>query len=124
MRLFVLLCACSGSTTVVTPAAVEDRLFATWEISSAAFGPVACATVGATSVTMDLVNVSSGERFIETFDCGDYQGTSAPLSVGSYDVLIDLEDAGGATLSQVDLGTDNISTAGTIDLGHVVFRVP
>jgi hypothetical protein len=114
----------SGTTTVVTPAAVEDNFFVTWELSSATFGPIDCFAAGASTVDMDIVNASTGERFVDTFACEDFQGTSQPVSVGNFDVLLSLSDGGGGLLSQVDIGTENISTAGTIDLGHVIFQLP
>jgi hypothetical protein len=118
MRAWLLLLACCNGN-VATRAG--DRLIATWEITSSR-GTVDCAGAGATTVAMDVVDVESGARFIDTFPCATHQGTSRSLSAGAWDVLIDLDDARGTTVSQVDLATQNVS--GTVDLGHVVFRLP
>jgi hypothetical protein len=123
----VVVAGCGSSTTVVTPAGpppVVDNFFVTWEIQSATVGPLDCASAGATFVDLDIVNVDTGARFVDSFDCRAYQGTSQPVDVGRFDVLINLTDAGGGVLSQTDLGTENVSTAGTIDLGHFIFTLP
>jgi hypothetical protein len=125
---FCALCAagCGGGSVTVTPAgpAIEDNFFATWEIQSQSFGPVSCEEVGVASVDMDIVNVDTNRRFVYSFDCRDYQGTSGPVDVGSFDVLLSLTDFNGVVLSQTDVGTENVSVAGTIDLGHHIFLVP
>lgn len=122
------LCGCGSSSTVaVAPSGgppIEDNFFVTWELESGAFGPIDCASANAATVDMDIVNADSGERFIYSFPCDDYQGTSGMVSVGTFDVLVNLSDPGGGVISQVDIGTENLSTAGTIDLGHVVFQLP
>lgn len=123
----VIVAGCSSHTTVVTPASpppVEDNFFATWEIRSASVGPLDCFSAGASNVDMDIVNVDTGNRFVDTFPCDAYQGTSGPIDVGNFDVLLNLTDATGGVLSQVEVGTENVSTAGTIDLGHFIFTLP
>jgi hypothetical protein len=123
----VVVAGCGSSTTVVTPASpppVVDNFFVTWEIQSATVGPLDCFSAGAEFVDLDIVNVDTGARFVDSFDCRDYQGTSEPVDVGRFDVLVQLTDAGHGVLSQTDLGTENVSTAGTIDLGHVIFTLP
>ena len=120
----IALGGCDNHVTVAPAGGIEDNFFATWEVQSAAFGAFDCIQAGAATVDMDIVNADTGERFIYTFPCQDQAGTSGPVSVGSFDVLINLLDPDGAALSQVDIGTENRTTAGTIDLGHVVFRVP
>jgi hypothetical protein len=121
-----LLAGCGSHEVVVAPASpgIQDNFFATWEIESTRFGPIECFQAGATGVDMDIVNVDSGERFVDSFACDAYQGTSGPVGVGRFDVLINLVDPTGAVLSQTDLGVSNIETAGTIDLGHVIFTIP
>jgi hypothetical protein len=115
-----------GDTTVVVPTAtpVTDNFFVTWEIDSLAGGRVACETVGAVSVDMDIVNIESGARFLDSFDCRAYTGASRPVDVGTFDVLLSLVDFTGAVLSQTDIGAQNVTTAGSIDLGHHIFSVP
>ena len=127
LLLSLVVVAGCGSTTVVTPASpppVEDNFFVTWEIQSATVGPLDCFSAGASFVDLDIVNVDTGSRFVDSFDCNAYQGTSGPVDVGRFDVLVNLTDASGGVLSQTDLGTENVSTAGTIDLGHVIFTLP
>lgn len=123
----VLVAGCGSSTTVVTPASpppVQDNFFATWEIDSASFGgAIDCRSAGASTVDMDIVNLDTGSRFVDAFDCNAYQGTSGPVDVGRFDVLVQLTDPSGGVISQVDVGTENVSTAGTIDLGHVIFTL-
>jgi hypothetical protein len=119
MRAWLVLLACAGCDG--NRPADGDHLFATWEIASSR-GTVDCAGAGATTVAMDVVDVSSGARVIDVFPCATHQGTSRSLRAGAWDVLIDLDDARGATVSQVDLATENIT--GSVDLGHVVFRLP
>jgi hypothetical protein len=121
--LSLVITACGGGTTVVTPTSVQDNFFATWEIQSS-FGPLSCAQAGAATVDMDIVNVDSGLRFINSFDCNAYQGTSSPVDIGRFDILINLSDPTGAAISSVNVGTENVSTAGTIDLGHFIFTLP
>jgi hypothetical protein len=124
----VIVGGCGSSTTVVTPASpppVEDNFFATWEIDSASFGAsVDCGSVGAATVDMDIVNTDTGSRFVDSFDCSAYQGTSEPVDVGNFDILLQLTDPSGGVITQVDVGTGNVSTAGTIDLGHFIFTLP
>jgi len=124
----VIVGGCSSHTTVVTPSSpppVEDNFFATWEIDSASFGAsIDCASAGAATVDMDIVNTDTGSRFVDSFDCNAYQGTSGPVDVGNFDVLLQLTDPSGGVISQVDVGTENVSTAGTIDLGHFIFTLP
>ena len=123
----VVAAGCGSSTTVVTPASpppVEDNFFVTWEIQSSTVGPLDCVSAGAATVDMDIVNVDTGARFVDSFDCRDYQGTSGPVDVGRFDVLVNLADPSGGVISSVDVGTENVSTAGTIDLGHVIFTLP
>jgi hypothetical protein len=121
----VLVAGC-GQSTVVTPAGspIVDNFFATWEIQSATLGSIGCSTAGAAFVDMDIVNVDTGARFVDSFDCNAFQGTSEPVDVGTFDVLMSLTDPGGVVLSQVNVGTENVSTAGTIDLGHFIFTLP
>lgn len=125
--LLVAGCGSGSSTTVVTPASpprIVDNFFATWEVHSTTFGPLTCPEAGAAFVDMDIVNVDTGARFVDTFDCNRYQGTSQPVDVGRFDVLLNLADGGHGVISQIDVGTENVSTAGTIDLGHFIFTLP
>lgn len=118
------LCGC-GRAVVVTPAgAIQDNFFATWEIESIHFGPLDCEQAGAATVDMDIVNVDTGSRVIDTFPCNDYQGTSDLFDIGHFDVLLNLNDPTGAVLSQAEIGAENVTVAGTIDLGHVIFQIP
>jgi hypothetical protein len=129
MLSLVMLAGCGssgGGTTVVVPSSpppVEDNFFATWEIQSVSVGPLDCFEAGAATVSMDIVNIDTGGRFVYSFDCAAYQGTSGPVDVGRFDVLLTLDDAGGGVISQVDVGSENVSTAGTIDLGHFIFTL-
>jgi hypothetical protein len=116
--------ACNDHQTVVVPATVQDRFFATWEIDSTRLGSIDCATAGASTVDMDLVNADSGNRFVFSFPCDAYQGTSGPVDVGRFDVLVNLTDPSGGVISQANIGAENVTTGGTIDLGHVVFSAP
>jgi len=119
------LAGCGGGGTVtVTPAgAVQDNFFVTWEIDSLAFGPIDCATAGAATVDLDAVNADTGSRFVFTFPCDAFQGQAGPIDVGNFDVLLNLTDASGGVIDQVNVGTENITQSGTIDLGHVIFRL-
>jgi hypothetical protein len=115
---------CGGGGGSVGPSSAgADSFFVTWEIHSVTFGPIDCASAGATEVDLDMVNADSGVRFVDRFACEDYQGRSGPVDVGRFDVLVILADPTGAALSQVDVGTENVSAAGTLDLGHVIFQV-
>jgi hypothetical protein len=119
------LAGCGNHETVVaTGTPIADSFFATWEIHSASVGPLDCASAGASEVDMDIVNVDSGARFVDRFNCSDYQGTSQPVDVGNFDILLNLTDPTGGVLAQAHVGTENVSTAGTIDLGHVIFTLP
>ncbi|HEX8950330.1 MAG TPA: hypothetical protein VF997_17945 [Polyangia bacterium] len=123
----VIVAGCGSSTTVVTPASpppIVDNFFATWEIHSSSVGPLDCFSAGAAGVDMDIVNVDTGARFVDSFPCDAYQGTSEPIDVGRFDVLLNLTDAAHGVIAQVDVGAENVSTAGTIDLGHFIFVLP
>lgn len=128
--LFVVMlagCGSRGGTVVVGPSSpppVQDNFFATWELSSAYYGPLSCPQAGATFVDMDIVNVDTGGRFVYSFDCNVYQGTSGPIDVGRFDVLLNLSDRGHGVISSINIGSENVSTAGTIDLGHFIFTLP
>jgi hypothetical protein len=117
-------CGGGGSVTVGPTGTIEDNFFVTWEIDSTAFGAIACAEAGASDVDMDVVNVDTGNRFVFSFVCDAFQGTSGPVDVGTFDVLLNLVDPSGGVIDQVDVGVQNVTTAGTIDLGHAIFRVP
>lgn len=121
-------CGSGGGAVVVGPSGgppvVQDNFFVTWEIDSRTVGPLDCFQAGAATVDMDIVNLDSGARFVYSFDCNAFQGTSGPVDVGRFDVLVNLADRGGGVLSQIDVGAENVSTAGTIDLGHVIFTLP
>ena len=123
----VIAAGCGSSTTVVTPASpppVQDNFFAIWEIDSASFGgSIDCASAGASTVDMDIVNSDTGSRFVDSFDCNAYQGTSGPVDVGRFDILLQLTDPSGGVITQAEVGTENVSTAGTIDLGHYIFQL-
>src|SRR5581483_2165824 len=103
----LFVAGCGGSTVTVTPTGtpVQDNFFATWEIDSQSFGVVSCEEAGAATVDMDLVNVDTNRRFVYSFDCRDYQGTSGPVDVGNFDVLLSLTDFNGFVLSQTNVGT-------------------
>jgi hypothetical protein len=123
----VLLAGCHEPTEVtVNPNAppVRDSFFATWEIQSTTAGPLTCAEANAPTVDMDIVNIDSGARFIDSFSCDVYQGTSQLVDVGHFDVLLSLTDPTGAVLSQINVGAENVTVAGTIDLGHFIFQLP
>jgi hypothetical protein len=124
VSLVSLVAGCGGRDGSVGPSSTDaDRFFVTWEIHSQTFGPIDCASAGATEVDMDMVNTDSGVRFVDRFRCDDYQGRSGPIDVGTFDVLLILADPTGAVLSQIDVGTENVTAAGTLDLGHVIFQV-
>ena len=75
-------CGSGGGTTVVGPASpppVQDNFFVTWEIDSLAFGPITCATAGASTVDLDAVNADTGARFVFSFPCDAYQGQAKSL---------------------------------------------
>jgi hypothetical protein len=123
---FVMLAGCGPPAVVVGPSSsppVQDNFFATWEISSSFYGPISCPSAGASFVDMDIVNVDTGSRFVYSFDCNAYQGTSGPVDVGRFDVLLNLTDPAHGVISSIDVGVENVSTAGTIDLGHFIFTV-
>jgi len=125
--LFALAVAgCGARNVTVTPAGtpIQDNFFATWEIDSQVVGPITCEEAGAITVQMDILNLNSRVHVIDSFDCRAYQGTSGPVDVGNFDILLDLLDVSGRLLSQTHVGTENISVAGTIDLGHHIFLVP
>jgi hypothetical protein len=117
-------CGSSSPVTVVATATPQDNFFLTWEIDSLRFGTVDCASVGAATVVLDLENIDSGQSFITAFDCNAFEGTSAPVDVGRFSVLVSLSDSAGDVIDQIHLTTQNVTVAGTVDLGHVVFQVP
>ncbi len=122
VALWAGLAGCGGHAGVEPPPG-QDDFFVTWEIDSLAFGALDCASAGAATVDLDAVNVDSGARFVSTFACDAFQGTSGPVDVGRFDVLVNLTDANGGVIDQVDIGVQNLTEAGTIDLGHVIFRL-
>ncbi len=116
-------CGNSGTVTVGPSGTIEDNFFVTWEIDSATLGAIDCASVGASGVDMDVVNVDTGRRFLFPFACEAFQGTSGPVDAGAFDVLLNLVDPSGGVIDQVDIGVENVNAAGTLDLGHVIFRL-
>jgi hypothetical protein len=115
------LAGCGGHAVEAPPG--QDDFFVTWEIDSLAFGALDCASAGAATVVLDAINVDSGARFVSTFVCDAFQGTSGPVDIGRFDVLLNLADANGGVIDQVDIGVENLTEAGTIDLGHAIFRL-
>lgn len=117
-------CGGGGSVVVTPTGTVQDNFFVTWEIRSVSFGPLDCAEAGAAFVDMDLVNLDTSERQVFSFDCFAYQGTSGMVGVGTFDVLLTLADARGGVIAETSVGVQNVTSPGTIDLGHTVFQVP
>jgi hypothetical protein len=119
------LSACDDDVTVVTPAGVPgEGFFLTWQVTSFSLGAVSCEQVGASTVTLDMVNLDTGSRFLFTFACNQFQGTTSPVDIGNFDILIRLNDVGNLPLSEVSVAASNIGVAGIIDLGNIVFQVP
>jgi hypothetical protein len=129
-RLFGLaifaLAGCGGGTVTVTPSStpIEDFFFATWEIDSTLDGPLSCEEAVTPTVDMDVLNVDTGSRTVFTFACNAYQGTSPAVDVGTFDVLLSLNDPAGNVVSQTEVGTENVTQSGTLDLGHHIFQIP
>ncbi len=124
MLLAAALLAVGGchNTVVVETTPAPDRLFVTWELHSATFGPVAC-PLGST-VVMDAFELRTGDRITTAFVCSDYQGTSVIVGEGDFDVVLDLTDEFGTVLSESRLRASTIGVFGTVDLGHVIFTLP
>jgi hypothetical protein len=111
---------CGNSVVIVEDA--PDRLFVTWELDSASFGPVGCPQQS--TVIMDAFDLRSGDRISTAFACSDYQGTSVPVFDSDLDVVLDLTDVFGTVLSEARLRANTTATTGVLDLGHVVFQLP
>jgi hypothetical protein len=117
-------CGDAGVVVISTATPVVNNFLLSWEIDSLGSGLVACETVGAVRVDMDLVNLNSGNRFVFSFDCRAFEGTSGPVDFGTFDVVLNLIDGNGALLSQQELTAQNMTIAGSVDLGHRIFQVP
>jgi hypothetical protein len=107
---------------VVVIADAPDRLFVTWELNSASFGPVGCP--GGSTVIMDAFDLRSSDRVSTAFACTAFQGTSIAVPSSELDVVLDLTDVFGTVLSEARLRANTEFTTGTLDLGHVVFTLP
>ncbi len=112
---------CGGHAADAPPG--QAKLFVSWEIDSRAFGALDCAGAGAATVALDAIDVDSGARVVSTFTCDAFQGTSRPVDVARFQLFLELADASGAVIDQVDLGVADLGDADTMDLGHVIFRL-
>src|SRR3954468_17655675 len=87
--------ACSSCNPTTTP---RGSVLAAWSITVRS-QPIACARVGAASVSLLLHNRASGADVTSTFACTDAQGTTTPMAAGTYDATLTLHAANGATLA-------------------------
>ena len=64
----------------------------TWTITEGG-DPVDCADVGASQVTIEFVRQGEGAGNADTFNCTAGNGMTIEISVGTYDVDVDLTNA-------------------------------
>ena len=76
-------------------AALPGQFTLTWSLSHGG-GPQSCASVGATSVSVELLPVGSAFGEVDGWSCASGTGTTRPLEPGLYDVYASV--SGGGTL--------------------------
>jgi hypothetical protein len=112
---------------------VDARFALTWQVNWADTGEQVsdCVKIGADVVRVVSTNASTGEVFVDIYDCRDESGLTSPVTVGDYDVSVDLAACTGdpdcldpIILSYSDtLGPFYMDRNEEVDLGHVVFLV-
>jgi hypothetical protein len=105
--------------------------FLTWETVDATTGlEVDCVSAGAKTVRTIASNVTTGEDFVDLFDCRATQGSSYLVTAGTYSVTVELlwcADraclAPEAVSSAFNVGSYGVYRDMSVDLGHFVFTV-
>ena len=105
--------------------------FLTWETVDAVSGrEFDCVIAGANTVRTIASNVTTGEEFIDLFDCRSAQGSSYLVNAGRYWVTVQLlwcADtaclAPVAVSSAFNMGPYGVYSDVSVDLGHFVFYV-
>ena len=107
------------------------QFFLTWETADSITGvEVDCVSAGANTIRATASNVTTGDEFVDLFDCRDQAGTTYPLNAGRYWVTVELLWCGDAACTR-PIALSSASTVGPygvysdsdIDLGHFVFFV-
>jgi hypothetical protein len=105
--------------------------FLTWETVDAATGAeLDCVSAGANTVMTTASNVTTGNEFIDLFDCRAAQGSSYMVNAGRYWVTVELLwcadtacPAPVAVSSAFTMGPYGVYRNMSVDLGHFVFYV-
>jgi hypothetical protein len=112
--------ACSSCNPTTTP---RGSVLAAWSITVRS-QPIACARVGAASVSLLLHNRASGADVTSTFACTDAQDTTAPVAAGAYDATLTLHTIDGAILATAPTQAGiTVRAAQVVALAPVVFAV-
>jgi hypothetical protein len=110
---------------------VNAEFWLTWEtVDSATSREVDCVSAGADTVWITASNVTTGDEFIDLFNCRDERGSSFPFTAGNYWVTVELLWCGGGACDRA-VAISPASTVGpyriydnvAVDLGHFVFLI-
>jgi hypothetical protein len=110
---------------------LDAQFFVTWETVGAISAlEIDCIWAGANTVRTSAVNVTTGDEFVDLFDCRDKGGSTYPVNAGKYWVTVDLlwcdNDAciAPVVISPAStVGPYSMFRHADVDLGHFVFLV-
>lgn len=102
-------------------AAIPGQFMLSWSLSHGGL-PQTCGSVGATSVSVDLVPVGSAFGEVDGWSCASGTGTTRPLEPGRYDIRASV--SGGGTLDGPIYRRDiELSAGQTVAVEPIVFDV-
>ena len=124
-----LVALLSGTGCFFNSAPPPGRGFAmSWKLVDAsapdtyAAPSLSCSAAGVSSVLLDLLDTSSGERHRVEFACAPLDGVTPELPEGSYQILAVARAGDGTALSQVKFDASNYDDTAA-DLGLTIFQI-
>jgi hypothetical protein len=95
-----------------------------WTMEDPSGAPSSCAVVGAATMDLDVLNLSTNVSYHGSFACGQNAGTTCALPSGQYSFAMRLRDVAGTQLLEAVFPEIlGIANGRTNDLGSVPFEV-
>ena len=131
LALVVPAAGCSGDSGSADAAPMPDAMppvgtvSLTWHLTQGG-ADVTCADAGATLVTLALVRQGQGAGEADTANCSAGMVTTHTIHTGTYEVTLDLINAGGSSLLNSPVVQDGVEVTSQSDtpLGDVEFQLP
>jgi hypothetical protein len=103
----------------------------TWATVDSVTGmEVNCVWAGANTVRTTATNVTTGDEFVDLFDCRDNGGSTYPVTAGRYWVGVDLLWCGDSACTApvaiapgYTAGRYSVFRDGDVNIGHFIFLV-